>query len=149
MEHEMQTENINLELARRRVERYGDGASNADALARNGENGNSCNDLLRRGIEAYRWLVRAEETLREACYEGLFTFTPEVKNSLAAMYESWLKSSELAEPWINAHCQTGEPLEYLHDFRSAQESVEEILAHVDWNSRAQAAREDRMAEEPW
>ena len=149
MENGAKPGNLNLELAQRHLERYGEGASNVPAHATNGVGGRSCNDVLRRGIDAYRWLVRAEETLREACYQGLFTFTPEVKNTLAAMYESWLKSSELAESWIDAHCQTGEPLQLLHDFRRAQESVEEILAQVDWDSRAQTTRETRLAEEPW
>ncbi|HUG91645.1 MAG TPA: hypothetical protein VML55_12465 [Planctomycetaceae bacterium] len=38
----------------------------------------ACEEMIEAGLDAYRWLRRAEGTLREADDRGLFNFTSEV-----------------------------------------------------------------------
>lgn len=142
-------ENINLELAQRRLERYSHMASDVIAHVANGHNGANCIDFLQHGIDAYRWLVRAEETLRAASYESLFDFSADVQETFDALYLSWLKSSELAEAWIASHQQAATPSEILREYNRVKEAIEDVVAHRDWASRSRNAFEERMAHEPW
>lgn len=142
-------DNVNLQLAERYVARYCHKATAISVLGPNGGNGRNIDEFLQNGIEAYRWLCRAEETLREASYEGLFDFSSDVHEAFDALYLAWLKTSELAEPWIEVQRKEALPNELFHEYRQVRESIDEVVAQRDWAKQSRESLEARLAEEPW
>lgn len=143
------TENLTLRIAQNRVRAYTDESD--DLMKRHEEAMECCDceDLLQIGIDAHKWLRRAEDTMREAVYLGLFEFTHEVKETLDILYAAWLEPCEFAEKWILFL----DKREYIPDnlaaFRNACEKVEDTLQHRDWQNLATSTRASSEAEEVW
>jgi hypothetical protein len=142
-------ENLALTLAHRRVHAYAD---ESDELIRRHAEAmecHDCEDFLKKGIDAFKWLRRAEETVREADYEGIRETTPEIQESLALLYAAWMTPCEFAERWISSLAMRGYTPGNVEKFRSACEEAEETLQRRSWQSRANAARALNSAEEEW
>ena len=143
---ESTTGNFVLDIATRRVHRY------ADDLMRDHAQAMECRDCeehLQQGIDAYKWLRRAEETLREADYEGILTFSKDLEMAIDTLYKAWLGPAEHAERWIKALRQKGYTPDNLNDFREICEDVKEIVGGREWGSKATKARASASAVEPW
>lgn len=149
----MMYDNIILSLASRRVRAFADDEQRRhETLIQSHEDALACRDcegFLQLGIEAFKWLRRAEETMREADYEGLFDFDRETQDALDALYEAWIPPCKYAEEWIRILGERGYRPDNLDEFRNAQEGVSEIIEHRDWKSRARTYRAVAEAEEPW
>ena len=81
-----------------------------------------CEDLLDCGIEAYKWLRKADETLREAAKAG-FDVTVEVRDALDLLYRTWLGPCKHAERRIQEQQEAGFEVSNLAEFRDACEFV--------------------------
>lgn len=138
-----------LILARRRIHEYADGTASwarhhADAMECRG-----CEEILHKGINAYKWLRRAEETMREADSEGLFDFDSELRSGVGELYEAWLQPLPLLENWIVTLQQKGFCLDNLAEFEATREAVQDAIDQKDWQSRATRARVRSSADESW
>jgi hypothetical protein len=138
-----------LELARRRIEAYA--GETCELMRRHAEAMacRDCEDFLRLGIDAHKWLRRAEETLREAAYEGLLDFGPELHAAIDALNDAWLQPCEFAERWIAALAAGGYFPENLNEFQAACESVRDRAERRDWQVRASRPRVLHATDEDW
>lgn len=142
-------DNLALNLARRRIHDYaGETASWAQQHAEAMEC-RDCEEFLQKGISAYKWLRRAEETMREADSEGLFDFDTELREAVGDLYQAWLQTLPLVENWIAALQQRGYSLDNLADFQAVREAVQDVIDQKDWQSSATRARVRCSSEEPW
>lgn len=95
-----------------------------------------CEDLLDCGIEAYKWLRKADESLREAAKAG-FEVSTEVRESLDLLYRTWLRPCAHAERRIREQQEAGFEISNLADFRAACEFAkrqvckQEMFAAID------------------
>lgn len=124
-----------LLIARQRVDAY----SQRDALMEQHAEAmkcRDCEDLLHCGIEAYKWLRRADETLREAAKAG-FDVGEEAKEALDLLYRTWLRPCERAERRIREQQELGFTIKNLDEFRAAcsfvkrQVRKQEMFAALD------------------
>jgi hypothetical protein len=142
------TSNLILEVAQRRVEQYaGESESARGDVGLAGRQG--CEDHLKRAIEAQRWLLRAEQMLREADALGILVLTAEVRQALDGLYSSWLAASADAEKWLAALAQRGCVPGNLAAFRAACEEIEDLMEQKDWQRRADRIRVANSSEEEW
>ena len=81
-----------------------------------------CEELLQSGIDAYRWLTRADETIRQAAIEG-FDVPPEVVTALATMYRAWFKPCRYAEERIRDQERQGFAVTNVDAFRKAHDAM--------------------------
>ena len=100
-------------------------------------------------IDAYRWLRRAEETMREADYEGIFDFSCQMQDALDTLYIAWLEPCDFVEKWISSLEACQHRPDNSEDFRRACDDVREIVERRDWSNRSTSARVLSMTEEQW
>jgi|GEM_PF-3099255 len=134
------TGNLCLNVAERRVREFAD---EADALLASHSEAMECwkcQELLQKGIDAYRWLTQADAFLREADYQGVFDFSPELQDAVNTLYQAWLQPCEFAERRIVALLERGYQLDNLQEFREICEQVEEIIDNREWRKAAAQAR---------
>ena len=86
-----------------------------------------CEDFLQLGIEAYHWLIRADQAIRGAIYEGKIEYDADLEKTLAALYADWLKPCDYAERWIAATIGRGFAVEHLEEFGKCCEEVRAIV----------------------
>ncbi len=109
--------NVNLALAELKVKFYAD---ESHRLMKDHYDAMSCLDcegFLQSGINAFEWLKRTEEMLREADYEGIFDFTQEIHCAFDVLYVAWLKPCDVAEQWIAKVSDDGFEIKNLSEFR--------------------------------
>ena len=106
-----------------------------------------CEAFLQSGINAYRWLTEAEQLLREADYQGMSDFTPELRSAVESLYNAWLKPCELADKWIADVIRRGYSIGNLVQFRDIRADVEDRLEEIEWGKLATRARENAWSDE--
>lgn len=143
------SENLALKIAHRRVHAYADESD--ELMQRHAEamECRNCEAFLKMGIDAFKWVRRAEETIREADYEGISELTPEVQKALDLLYTAWMNPCEFAERWILSLANRGYVPENLEKFRNACEEAEGTIERRNWQRKATAARALNSAEEAW
>ena len=142
------SENLCLDVAQRRVRDYTDEADAAISASHEAEGCWKCQDFLQKGIDAYKWLKKAEEFLREADYQGLQQFTPELQNAVDAMYNSWVHPCETAEEWASVNLARGYQIDNLQLFRETCNEVREVIQNREWRKSAKHARILAASDDP-
>jgi len=123
-----------LKLARKRVDAF-------DALTeqhRHAMKCQDCQDLLRSGIEAYKWLRRADETIRLAAVEG-FQVSQDVVATLSNLYRAWLKPCPYAEEQVKEQEKLGFKIASLDEFRKVCEEVRTKVSILDMEEHLENA----------
>ena len=112
-----------LQIAERRVELYSDlMAQHREAMACY-----TCEDFLEAGIQAEKWLRKADETLREAARLGINT-PDEARAEIDKLYARWLLPCPAADEMI-AHFQArGFQISRLQAFKEAEQNVRRRIA---------------------
>lgn len=142
-------DNLALIIARRRVHDY---ATESHELMQNHAEAmecRDCEDFLAKGIDAFKWLRNAEDTMREADYQGVFEFSEPIQQALDALYEMWLVPCRFADTWIESIAARGYVPDNLKKFREACEEADYTVQHRDWKKKATKARVSSSAEEEW
>jgi len=99
-----------------------------------------CEAFLQVGIDAFHWLIRADETIRLATYRRLLTHNPRVEQSLHSLARAWLQSSEAANRWIEFHQQRGERLENLDEFCKCEAEMRAMVRAQGGDTMTDAMR---------
>jgi len=86
-----------------------------------------CRDFLQLGIDAYQWLTRADEQLREEVFAGQIDHNAEADQAIDVLYKTWLKPCDFAEKWITVQQQRNFEIENLTEFRRCVEEVRAIV----------------------
>jgi hypothetical protein len=76
-----------------------------------------CEEFLQRGIAAYRWLERAEETVVQAETDCLLPFSPEAHAALDNLYRLLLRRFDEAESHARQVVADGFTPDNLAEFR--------------------------------
>jgi hypothetical protein len=118
-----------LELAKKRVERFKDVS---DELMRDHLDAMQCldcQDALEKGVHAFEAIRRADDVLREAAGEGI-PVSEQLIAFVESLYELWLTPCELVEQWIRELEARGYRPDNLDKFREASRQVRRSLAVI-------------------
>jgi len=120
---------IELELARLYMAQYDDEADRWQAVHQEAMECRDCEDWLRKGIEAYRWICRADHALATADQLGVREMTDVDSSAVSLLYRRWLENCEPAEHWIADLHQRGWEPENLLEFRRLSELARVMAEH--------------------
>jgi hypothetical protein len=119
-----------LRLAQKHVEEYARREEAMDQHRAVMKKCDTCESFLCLGINAYRWLKQADDTLREAAREGL-EVPEECRDELEIAYRDWLKPCPHAERLIEEQQELGYKPENLEEFKRACEDVKKQVRLLD------------------
>ncbi len=108
-----------------------------------------CEQWLEKGINAFSWLERLEETIKAAAAEGVFECTPDVNEALDSLYEAWLVPCQPTERWIAALNERGYRPENLDKFQECRELVDEHIQRAKFQEATRRTRARAFSEEEW
>lgn len=95
-----------------------------------------CQAFLQLGIDAFRWLVNADELINKAIAEGIVEYDPELESKLEELFRRWLVPCQFANDWIDVQLRRGYQPDNLKKFRKCQAEVEAILNSIDNTTRS-------------
>lgn len=108
-----------------------------------------CEEFIQSGLEAFKWLCRSEQLVRQASYRGLCQFDDDTRSAFDMLYRAWLKPCDFAEEWIQKQVARGYTLDNLEEFRDACESVEYIIEHRGWVNETASSLQEQLSKEDW
>lgn len=100
-----------------------------------------CESFLRLGIEAHRWLSTAERHIIARASKGYPA--PEVHEAMHSLFNGWLKTSQIAQIWIDRVSNNGFNINGLEEFYEAREAV------VGWLDCYERSREAISSWDAW
>jgi hypothetical protein len=86
-----------------------------------------CESFLQLGIDAFKWLCRADEEIRKGIFSGEVQYKEDMDSAIAALYKLWLRPCVFAEQWIRHQLQHELKIDNLAAFRECQEEVRAIV----------------------
>lgn len=99
-----------------------------------------CEDFLQLGIDAFRWIQRAYDHMRQCVYDKKVAFSQEAENAVTDLYASWLLPCNHAQKWAQIQLDRGYYPDNLDEFRQCREEVEDILEQRSLLSMGRRAR---------
>lgn len=145
----MSQESLELQIASSQVQHFEDEVDPVVQQHQAAEDCSNCERFLELGINASKWLARAEEAFTVAEAEGLIERTASLDNAIKVLYQRWLDTGERAERWIARVQLNDYSIDNLQDFRVSAARVRDWLERRAWYEESQAAAAQRFAEEPW
>lgn len=94
-----------------------------------------CQAFLQLGIDAFRWLVNADESINKAIAEGVFEYDADLQSKLEELFRRWLVPCKFANEWIDIQLRRGYQPGNLKKFRKCQAEVEAIVKSFDDTTR--------------
>lgn len=96
-----------------------------------------CEAFLQLGIDAFRWLLRADYGLRQGVYGDSSEYDVKAEAALEHLFLAWLIPCEFAEEWARVQVERGFEVSNLAEFRKCGEEVRAIVESLnDDDSRA-------------
>ena len=109
-----------------------------------------CEAFLQLGIDAFHWLVRADETIRKAIYTSDLPADPEMDRIIQDLFVQWLAPAEFAGRWIGMQQSNGLTPENLQEFVKCEAEVRAIVKSFDLDNTLpapmRALRDEAIAE---
>ncbi len=90
-----------------------------------------CEAILQLGIDAFQWLVRADETIRAAIFSEAAEQDDEIDVATNQLFRGWLVSSERIRVLITMTLERGYVPDNLEEFRRCQAEVAAIVRSLD------------------
>lgn len=103
-----------------------------------------CEAILQLGIDAFHWLVRADESARSAAYRG-DEVEEETFDMLAQLFHHWLKPCAVMNAWIAVQGERGYALSNLEEFRKCEREVRAIVDSLTADELSDSVRNLRDA----
>jgi hypothetical protein len=103
-----------------------------------------CEDFLQLGIDAFDWLIRADQTFREAIFDGYKDFDPAVENALRSLCQLWLKPCERARKRIEIQLSRGYKVDNLDRFNECCEEMQAIVRAQESTTEKLPAAMERL-----
>ena len=119
-----------LELAKKRVNRFKDAS---DELMRDYAEAmqcRHCEEVLAAGIHAFHTIQRADQVLREAAREGIAA-PDDAPKAVEFLYRVWLTPCDFVHQWIQKLAAANYRPDRLDEFNDACRQVREALAVID------------------
>ncbi|HEV7224390.1 MAG TPA: hypothetical protein VGN42_16900 [Pirellulales bacterium] len=125
-------ESLEIAIATQRVRDYSD-----DVMQWHDEamQALDCQDQLEKGIKAFDWLTRCEESILEAIRQGLIEPSERIDAAIVALYKAWLLPCDRAEAMIESQLGRGFEPGNLERFRDCCEQARDWLERRDWLQR--------------
>ena len=136
------SQDYSLKLAEKHVSEY----SNQDSFNerhREAMECRNCEDFLELGINAFKWLTQADETIRQAAIEGL-EVSENIPEVIATLYRAWLRPCDRAEALIKEQRERGFRLKNLNEFRDACDFVRQQVRLMDMENTLNKAQQDDL-----
>jgi hypothetical protein len=133
------TNGLHLKLARRRLRSFQQ-ESRLRRDHREALDSLDCEALLQLGIDAYDWLVRADQASRKSILVGAAEHDPQVEQALETLLRAWLRAAELADAWIAKVQERGHALATLSQFRECEDQVRASVRFLDQDEMTGAMR---------
>ncbi|HVA50529.1 MAG TPA: hypothetical protein VNH11_29560 [Pirellulales bacterium] len=105
-----------------------------------------CEAFLQLGIDAFHWLNRADQQLRQEIYAGRLEYDAEVDEALGTLYRLWLRPYEDAEKWVAIQERRGYKIDNLELFRDCFREVRSLVDSGDEIAGELAAIRDQAIE---
>ena len=86
-----------------------------------------CEAFLQMGIDAFKWLLRADRDHRLAVYRGEAQFSPEFDAELQRLCGRWLVPCDFAEKWIANQLAKDFAIDNLEEFRNCVTEMQAIV----------------------
>ena len=142
----MTTNPLTLRIARQHVERFQDEAETRPEpfQVRDHDEAIDCFDceaFLQLGIDAFAWIVRADETIRHAVFSGAFE---DHSHLVSLCFQAWLTPVPYANSWIAACLDRGFDVDNLDEFRECERQVRAIVASLDSSDFPESLRDCRQ-----
>jgi hypothetical protein len=131
-------ESLALRLARQKVDSY---TGEVDEVLRRHYEAMDCVDCeayLQLGIDAFRWLVWADEAIRRGVYAGKAEYDSSVDGALRSLLVAWLQPRDFAEKWIEVQRTRGFEVDNADEFRRCCEEVQAIVRSFEDRSLPEA-----------
>jgi hypothetical protein len=103
----------------------------------------NCESYLQLGIDAFNWLIRADQAIRHAVYHGQCEHDCETDEAIEALFREWLPPCDFANEWIDAQHKRGYKVENLSQFRECEQEVRTIVKSFDDHSLTDGMRQLR------
>jgi hypothetical protein len=130
---------LQLRVARRRLKSFADESKLIDGHRQAMER-LDCEAFLQLGIDAYDWLVRADQAIRKAMLAGGEEHSPRTEQALENLFRAWLEPCKLANKWITSIGKRGQSPENLARFRECETEVRAIVRFLDDDMMTDAMR---------
>ena len=120
-----------IETARRSVFRFCE--TSDDLIGRHKEalDCYNCEAFLQIGIDAYHWLIRADELFRMCVAKGIEEFDENVDKALRLLFRDWLDRCKFANDWVDIQHQRGFEVDNLEQFQRCEEEIRAIVDSFD------------------
>ncbi len=86
-----------------------------------------CEAVLQLGIDALRWLDRADLHIRKVIETGQVEFDEQVDTVIKDLYEAWLAPCEMVNQWIDVQIARSFTLNNLDEFRECESEVRAVV----------------------
>ncbi len=123
----MVIDNLTLRTAQKHVKNFGDETSGLLAEHRQALDCLECEAFLQLGIDAFHWVMRADQAFRESIADGKLEFQEQIEDALRLLCRAWLNPCALAEPWIAQQQGQGYELDNLAEFRHCRTEMQAIV----------------------
>lgn len=133
-------QSLELAIAQKALDEYSATVANGDAEARDTA---ACQRRLGQAIDSFQWIVRAEETIRQAVYQGLIEFSAELDEAIEALYRGWLVSSEATERVL---AEIQECPQDAAEFRAITSQARERINAMAWARKSRKFRSGEAVE---
>jgi hypothetical protein len=133
-------------LAYKMARQHVDSFEQESALMREHQEAMDCRDceaFLKIGIDAYRWLVFADEQIRRAVYRGDADVDHRLHEAVEQLFIAWLRPCQLAEEWIGLQEKRGFEVDNLGDFRRCEEECRAIVKSLSDDELTDSVRKLR------
>jgi hypothetical protein len=108
-----------------------------------------CDEFLRLGIEAFRWLEKARANIRADVLAGRAVYDADLESAITRLYEQWVATCARAEIWAKAQAERGYALDNAAEFRECCDAAQDILETRQFHDCVRAVRLEGPAEEGW
>ncbi len=102
-----------------------------------------CEAFLQLGIDAFHWLVLADETFRRAIFQGAAQYNAKTDQAIKRLFVAWLRPCQRAMQWIDLQERRGYRVANLDEFRKCQEEVLAIAQSLESDVLTDAMRKLR------
>jgi hypothetical protein len=106
-----------------------------------------CEACLQLGIDAFRWLVEADEVISCAVAKDIIEYDEKVEAEILALFRRWLAPCEFANRWIDVQVKRGYQPDNLSEFRRCEAEVNAIVSSQDNTDRQMSDELIRMRDE--
>jgi hypothetical protein len=98
----------------------------------------NCEAFLQLFIDAFHWVTRADEAMREAVYEDIASYDSEAEQIVVDLFQAWLKPCDYAEQWIQFELTQGNSFDNHEEFRQCTAEVRAIVTANESNHMPEA-----------